>query len=100
MLHYTASKGAIAVMTSSLAKELGGDGITVNAIAPGMTVTEDIQSNAGYPKEMLSRIVAARAIQREERAEDLVGTCLFMVSEAASFMTGQIVTVDGGSAFH
>jgi p-cumic alcohol dehydrogenase len=100
MLHYTASKGAIVAMTRSLAKEVGGDGITVNAIAPGLTVTEGIQGNRGYSDEMRAGVIASRAIAREERPEDLVGTCLFLVSEAASFITGKIVVVDGGATFH
>jgi p-cumic alcohol dehydrogenase len=100
MLHYTASKGAIVAMTRSLAKEVGVDGITVNAIAPGLTVTDGIQSNSGYSDEMRAGVIASRAIAREERAEDLVGTCLFLASEASSFITGQIVVVDGGATFH
>lgn len=100
MLHYIASKGAIAAMTRSLSRELGVDGITVNAIAPGLTVTEGIEGNSGYSEEMRSGVIAARSIQREERAEDLVGTCRFLVSEAASFITGQIIVIDGGSTFH
>ncbi|MBC7770234.1 MAG: SDR family oxidoreductase [Phycisphaerales bacterium] len=99
-LHYVASKGAIAVMTRALAKELGGDGINVNAIAPGMTITDGIRKNPAYSKEMLAGIVKSRAIQREEGPEDLVGACLFLVSAGADFMTGQILTVDGGAAFH
>jgi p-cumic alcohol dehydrogenase len=99
-LHYIASKGAIAAMTRSLAKELGSDGINVNAIAPGMTITEGIRNNSTYTKEMLEGIVKMRAIQREETPDDLVGACLFLVSEGADFMTGQILTVDGGTAFN
>ena len=99
-LHYISSKGAIAAMTRALAKEIGGDKITVNAIAPGMTVTENIEHNSAYTDKLLAGTVAARAIQREERAEDLAGTCLFLVGDDASFITGQIVTVDGGTAFH
>ncbi len=100
MLHYTASKGAIIAMTRSLSKEVGGFGITVNAIAPGLTMTQNIRNNSDYPEEMRADVIASRAIQREETPEDLVGTCTFLVSEAASFVTGQILVVDGGATFH
>lgn len=99
-LHYISSKGAIAIMTRSLAREIGRDGITVNAVAPGLTITKGIASNSAYSDEMRARIVAMRCIPREEEPDDVVGACLFLASDAAAFMTGQLVTVDGGTAFH
>jgi p-cumic alcohol dehydrogenase len=95
MLHYVSSKGAIATMTRGLARELGADGITVNAIAPGLTMTKGIQGNHAYSEELI-----AQSIPEREQPDDLVGACLFLVSDGAKMMTGQILTVDGGTAFH
>lgn len=100
MLHYISSKGAIVSLTRSLAKEVGCDGVTVNAIAPGLTITEGIDSNAAYSRDMRQGVVATRAIRREERPEDLTGACLFLASDAAEFVTGQILVIDGGATFH
>lgn len=100
MLHYVASKGAIAIMTRGLARELGRDGITVNAIAPGLTMTRGIQNNEAYSDELIAQALAAQSIPNREQPEDLVAACLYLVSDAARMMTGQILAVDGGTAFH
>ena len=96
-LHYVASKGAVIAMTRGLARELGQDGIIVNAIAPGLTVSE---ATAGRPEHLRnhSDSIRSRAIKREERPEDLVGVASFLASDDAAFMTGQTLVVDGGSA--
>jgi len=94
-LHYIASKGALAGMTGSMARELGSEGITVNAILPGATFTE-IERKTVSPEQKV-RIVAQQCIPRAETPDDLVGTALFLASDASAFLTGQCLTVDGGA---
>lgn len=100
MLHYIASKGAIVSLTRSMAMEVGQDGVTVNALAPGLTITEGIESNEAFSQQMRDGVVASRAIRREERPDDLTGACVFLASDAAEFVTGQIMVIDGGATFH
>ena len=95
-LHYIASKGALDAMSRSMARELGGHGITVNAVLPGATFTE-IERKTVTP-EQKTRIIGLQCVPRAETPEDLVGTVLFLASEAAGFLTGQRIVVDGGAA--
>jgi NAD(P)-dependent dehydrogenase (short-subunit alcohol dehydrogenase family) len=94
-LHYIASKAALAGMSHSMARELGSDGITVNAILPGATFTE-IPRKTVTP-EQKERIIATQSITRPQVPEDLLGVVLFLASDASAFMTGQELTVDGGA---
>lgn len=94
-LHYITSKAALVGMTRSMARELGGDGITVNAILPGAIFTEIERKTV--TREQKERIVAMQCIPRSEVPEDLVGTVLFLASDASAFLTEQALTVDGGA---
>jgi len=93
-LHYIAAKAALAGMSLSMARELGPDGITVNAILPGATFTE-IERKTVTPAQK-ERIIAMQCIPRAEIPEDLVGAVLFLASEGSSFVTGQSINLDGG----
>ena len=95
-MHYVASKGAVIGMTRVMAREVGGKNITVNAIAPGFTLTE---ASLSIMEDAESYGVSSRAIKRASQPEDMVGTALFLASDDASYITGQTLIVDGGKQF-
>lgn len=97
MLHYITSKGGLAAMTKALSRELGPSGVTVNALAPGLTLSDSIRANAGHLEETRDKVIASRAIQRDGYPEDLIGALIFLASDDSAFVTGQTLVVDGGS---
>jgi len=92
-LHYVASKGAVISMTKGLAKECGEHQVRVNTIAPGFVITDATKDR---PIEWQQSFLKARAISREQRPDDLVGTGLYLMSDLAGFVSGQNIVVDGG----
>ena len=92
-LHYVGSKGAVLAMTKGLAKECGPHGVRVNVIAPGFVITDATRNR---PVEWQQSFLKARAISREQRPDDLVGTALYLLSDLAGFVSGQTLVVDGG----
>jgi 3-oxoacyl-[acyl-carrier protein] reductase len=93
-LHYVASKGGVTGMTYSMARELGDDGIRVNAISPGPTYTEVPRGTVS--PEQKQAMHAAQALHRDAGPDDMVGVVTFLLGEDSRFVTGQVISVSGG----
>ena len=101
MVHYVASKGAMIGLTRSVARELGKDGICVNCVAPGLTMSDSLEDNPDYDgAQWMRATVDSRCLTREQMPEDLTGVVNFLLSADSDFMTGQTVVVDGGSVMN
>jgi NAD(P)-dependent dehydrogenase (short-subunit alcohol dehydrogenase family) len=99
LLHYVASKGAVVAMTRALARELGPDRITVNAVAPGLILSDTVQANPDITGFQVDAIMRARSLKRDAFPADVEGTVVFLASDDSAFMSGQTLIVDGGSVF-
>ena len=89
---YPTSKSAVNGLTWSLARELGPSGIRVNAVAPGITKTDMV---AALPEQMIKPLINAIPIRRIGEPEDIANAFLFLASDMASYVTGEILSVDG-----
>ena len=95
-VHYSAAKAGIIGFTKGLAFELGSAGITVNAIAPGLIDTP-ILKNASLRDETIAEIVRQQPVARIGVPDDIAACCAYIVSEEASFLTGQVLSPNGGT---
>lgn len=94
--HYVTSKAGVIGLTRTMAKELGDFNITVNAIAPGFTLTE---ASLNLMENASKYGVDRGAIKRPSSAQDIVGTAVYLASSASDFVTGQTIIIDGGKQF-
>ena len=99
LMHYVTSKGAVVAMTRALARELGPDRITVNAVAPGLILSDTVQANPDLTAFQETAVMQARSLKRDAFPDDVVGTVVFLASDDSAFMSGQTLIVDGGSVF-
>ena len=100
LLHYVTSKGAIVAFTRALAKELGKDGVRVNCVAPGFTMSDGVKQHPEVVEKLREVSVAARTIQRDQEPEDVVGAVVYLAGPSSAFVTGQTIVIDGGQYFH
>lgn len=96
LAHYVTSKGALVGLVRALSHEFGPDGITVNAVAPGLTRTPN--AVATIPPELFDAVVAGQAIKRSGEPRDQAGLVSFLLSDDADFITGQTILADGGES--
>jgi gluconate 5-dehydrogenase len=92
---YTAAKGGMNSLVRALAAELGEDGITCNAVAPGWVLTKATE-NLSQDNEWNSFIIGRNPLKRWGQPEEIAAAMLFLASDAGSFTSGQVMTVDGG----
>lgn len=97
LLAYASSKGAVISLTRSLSREWGADNITVNGVAPGLTLVEATEY---VPAARHQYYMDGRAIRREQQAADVCGAVLFALSGLSRFVTGQLLAVNGGFVMH
>jgi NAD(P)-dependent dehydrogenase (short-subunit alcohol dehydrogenase family) len=100
LLHYVTSKGAIVALTRALAKELGGDDILVNCVAPGFTMSAGVREHPEVIEALQQVSVSARTLRRDQEPEDVVGAVVFLAGPGSTFITGQTMVIDGGQYFH
>ncbi len=103
---YVATKGALVGLTRALARELGPEGIRINCLCPGLTVTEgslrevELSIRPGHVNEWLDTHVEGQCVKHPGYPQDLVGPLIYLLSEDSDFMTGQTLVVDGGWVMH
>ena len=100
LLHYVTSKGAIVAFTRALAKEVGRDGVLVNCVAPGFTMSAGVEAHPEVIEKLRDVSIAARTLQRDQVPEDVVGAVVYFAGPASAFVTGQTIVIDGGQYFH
>jgi NAD(P)-dependent dehydrogenase (short-subunit alcohol dehydrogenase family) len=100
LLHYVTSKGAVVAMTRAVAKEVGADGILVNTVSPGFTMSDGVLANPVQVEKLQQISLQGRVIQRDQFPGDIVGAVAFFCSPDADFITGQSLVVDGGAYFN
>jgi NAD(P)-dependent dehydrogenase (short-subunit alcohol dehydrogenase family) len=100
MAHYVASKGGVISFTRALATELGADGITVNSVAPGLTLSEGVERNPELIAGVKGPSLRNRVLSRNMVPADVVGAVAFLTGPDSAFITGQTLVVDGGAYFH